>query len=141
MTTNTATRTTRVAWGVLLVSAVLEAVWATALDASRGFTVLGDTIVFVAALTASMLGLGYAAKHIPIGTAYAIWTGIGAALTVAWAMVTGTETTSVLKVLFLAGIIGCAIGLKLVGHDGPAADDSAEVSGGAPASTPPGREA
>ncbi|MFD6178007.1 MULTISPECIES: DMT family transporter [unclassified Isoptericola] len=106
---------TSVAWGVLLASAVLEAVWATALDASRGFTVPVDTIVFLVALTLSMLGLGYAAKHIPIGTAYAIWTGIGAALTVAWAMASGAETASALKVLFLAGIIGCAIGLKLVG--------------------------
>ena len=114
------------AWAVLLASAVLEAVWATALDASHGFTVLGDTIVFVVALAASMLGLGYAAKHIPIGTAYAIWTGVGAALTVAWAMVTGTETASLLKALFLVGIIGCAIGLKVVGdggHAGSRSDD------------------
>ncbi|CAM3616502.1 DMT family transporter [Isoptericola cucumis] len=105
-----------VAWVVLLASALLEAVWATALGASEGFTVLGDTIVFVVALAFSMLGLGYAAKHIPIGTAYAIWTGVGAALTVAWAMLTGTETASLLKALFLVGIIGCAIGLKMVGH-------------------------
>ncbi|MEU2198792.1 multidrug efflux SMR transporter [Isoptericola sp. NPDC019482] len=111
------TKTVTVAWGVLLASAVLEAVWATALDASHGFTVLADTIVFVVALSLSMLGLGYAAKHIPIGTAYAIWTGVGAALTVAWAMLTGTESASLLKALFLVGIIGCAIGLKLVGHD------------------------
>lgn len=133
----------RLAWPVLLASAVLEAVWATALDASEGFTVLADTIVFVVALTASMLGLGYAAKHIPIGTAYAIWTGIGAALTVAWAMATGTETVSALKVLFLAGIVGCAIGLKLVGHGGEdgAAGEEAAVSAGGRASSRPDREA
>ncbi|MGW8566316.1 DMT family transporter [Isoptericola sp. NPDC055881] len=108
-----------VAWGVLLASAVLEAVWATALHASHGFTVAGPTILFVAALSLSMAGLGHAARHIPIGTAYAIWTGIGAALTVTWAMVSGAETASALKVLFLAGIIGCAIGLKLVGDPPP----------------------
>ncbi len=129
------------AWGVLLASAVLEAVWATALHASHGFTVLGDTIVFVVALSASMLGLGYAAKHIPIGTAYAIWTGVGAALTVAWAMVSGTETASLLKALFLVGIIGCAIGLKVVGHDEGAQDGADDVSAGGPPAPRPGREA
>ncbi|MFC7880027.1 DMT family transporter [Isoptericola sp. NPDC057391] len=128
------------AWAVLLASAVLEAVWATALDASHGFTVLGDTIVFVVALAASMLGLGYAAKHIPIGTAYAIWTGVGAALTVAWAMVTGTETASLLKALFLVGIIGCAIGLKVVGHDDESAPEG-ELSAGGPPEPRPDRAA
>ncbi|MCZ2263777.1 DMT family transporter [Isoptericola sp. QY 916] len=117
---------TTVAWVVLLASAVLEAVWATALHASRGFTVPADTIVFVVALSLSMLGLGYAAKHIPIGTAYAIWTGVGAALTVAWAMATGAETASLLKALFLVGIIGCAIGLKVVGDGGHARGGSDE---------------
>jgi len=128
------------AWGVLLASAVLEAVWATALHASRGFTVPADTIVFVVALSLSMLGLGYAAKHIPIGTAYAIWTGIGAALTVAWAMLSGTETASLLKALFLVGIIGCAIGLKLVGHDDEDAPKR-DVSADGPPAPRPGREA
>lgn len=129
-----AAKTSRYAWPVLLVSAVLEAVWATALDASQGFTVLADTILFVVALTASMLGLGYAAKHIPIGTAYAIWTGIGAALTVTWAMLTGAEAASGLKVLFLAGIVGCAIGLKTVGHGGDSdrGDDGGDRGAEAP---------
>ncbi|SKC59183.1 DMT family transporter [Krasilnikoviella flava] len=118
------------AWGVLLASSVLEAVWATALHASHGFTQPGPTTLFVVALALSMLGLGYAAKHLPIGTAYAIWTGIGAALTVAWAMLTGTETASLLKALFLLGIIGCAIGLKLVGDkaDRREADDRAAAT-------------
>lgn len=107
-------------WTILLVSAVLEAVWATALGASDGFSNTGPTVLFVVALALSMWGLGYAAKHIPISTAYAIWTGIGAALTVAWAMLTGTEAATGLKVLFLLGIIGCAIGLKLV-KDAPRA--------------------
>ena len=103
-------------WIVLLVSAVLEAVWATALGASDGFTALVPSLVFAVALILSMLGLGYAAKHIPISTAYAIWTGTGAALTVAWGMLTGAESITVLRVLFLAGIVGCVIGLKLLKH-------------------------
>lgn len=97
-----------------MVSAVLEAVWATALGASEGFTDSTATAIFAVALVLSMLGLGYAARHIPISTAYAVWTGAGAALTVIWSMVTGTEDPTLLRVLFLAGIVGCVVGLKLV---------------------------
>jgi quaternary ammonium compound-resistance protein SugE len=102
------------AWAVLLASAVLEAVWATALGLSEGFTRPLPTMFFAVTATLSMLGLGLAVKRIPLGTAYAVWVGIGAALTVAWAMATGVEPFSVLKVLFIAGIVGCAAGLKLL---------------------------
>jgi len=108
------------AWIILILSAVLEAVWATALEASNGFTVLLPSVIFAAAAALSMAGLGYAMKFIPISTAYAVWTGLGAVLTVAWAMATGSEEPGVLKVLFLAGIIGCVIGLKLVDKASPA---------------------
>ncbi|MFV2197452.1 DMT family transporter [Nocardiopsis sp. LOL_012] len=101
-------------WFVLLASAVFEAVWATALGMSDGFSRPGPTSVFLAALTVSMLGLGWAAQHIPIGTAYAVWVGVGAALTVAYAMATGSESASPVKVVFLAGIVAAVIGLKLV---------------------------
>ncbi|OII12473.1 multidrug efflux SMR transporter [Curtobacterium sp. MCBA15_008] len=101
-------------WIALLISAVLEAVWATALGESDGFTKPVPTIVFVIGIALSMVGLGYAAKHIPISTAYAIWTGTGAALTVAYAMLTGHEAVTVLRVIFLAGIVGAVVGLKLV---------------------------
>jgi quaternary ammonium compound-resistance protein SugE len=107
-------------WIILLVSAVLEAVWATALSLSDGLSNPLPTVVFCVAVTLSMLGLGYAMRGIPIGTAYAVWTGTGAALTVGYAMIFGGEPASVLKVLFLAGIIGCVIGLKLV--DGKSSD-------------------
>jgi quaternary ammonium compound-resistance protein SugE len=105
-------------WIILLISAVLEAVWATALSLSDGLSRPLPTAVFFVAVTLSMLGLGYAMRGIPIGTAYAVWTGTGAALTVAYAMIFGGEPASVLKVLFLAGIIGCVIGLKLVDAGG-----------------------
>jgi len=100
------------AWLMLLASAVLEAVWATALGQSDGFTRLLPTLVFGVTATLSMIGLGLAIRSIPLGTAYAVWVGIGAALTVGWAMATGVEPFSVLKVLFIAGIVGCAAGLK-----------------------------
>lgn len=101
------------AWGILLLSAVLEAVWATALGESEGLTRPGPTIVFLIFCVLSLVGLGQAMRTIPIGTAYAVWTGLGAVLTVVWAAVTGVEPLTVLRVLFLAGIIGCAAGLKL----------------------------
>ncbi|MFJ6157185.1 multidrug efflux SMR transporter [Pseudarthrobacter sp. NPDC092184] len=99
-------------WLVLLASAVLEAVWATALGLSDGFSRPGPTLVFAVTATLSMLGLGWAIRTIPLGSAYAVWVGLGAALTVGWAMATGVEPFSVLKVVFIAGIVGCAAGLK-----------------------------
>ncbi len=101
-------------WIVLLISAVFEAVWATALGESNGLSELTPTIVFFAGLVVSMAGLGWAAKHIPIGTAYAVWTGVGAALTVIYAMATGTESVSLGKIIFISGIIAAVVGLKLV---------------------------
>lgn len=101
-----------VSWLVLLASAVLEAVWATSLGLSDGLTRPLPTVVFAVTAALSMLGLGLAIRSIPLGTAYAVWVGIGAALTVGWAMATGTEPFSVVKLLFIAGIVGCAAGLK-----------------------------
>lgn len=117
-------------WIVLLISAVFEAVWATALGASDGFTVLVPSIVFFVALTVSMFGLAHAAKHIAIGTAYAVWVGIGAALTVGFSFLSGAETASPLKLVFIGGIILAVIGLKLVshGHEGGSADASDETA-------------
>ena len=111
-------------WLVLLASAVLEAVWATALGLSNGFSQPVPTLVFAVTATLSMLGLGWAIRTIPLGSAYAVWVGIGAALTVGWAMATGVEPFSVLKVVFIAGIVGCAAGLKALPaeRDQPAAE-------------------
>jgi quaternary ammonium compound-resistance protein SugE len=105
-------------WIVLIVSGVLEAVWATALGKSEGFTKLWPSVVFGIALLASMGGLAFAMRDISTGTAYAVWVGIGAALTVAYAMVFGGEPASLIKVLLILGLVGCVIGLKLVdpGH-------------------------
>lgn len=103
-------------WIILLLSAVFEAIWATALGMSHGFTEPVPTIVFFIALAISMLGLGWSLKHIPIGTAYAVWVGVGAALTVTYAMATGTESISIGKIVFITGIIAAVVGLKLVPH-------------------------
>lgn len=102
------------AWIILILSGILEAVWATALGKSEGFTKLWPSIIFFVAVIVSMLGLAWAMREIPTGTAYAVWVAIGASLTVIYAMVTGSEPASVIKILLLLGIIGCVIGLKLV---------------------------
>ncbi|QNG20456.1 multidrug efflux SMR transporter [Rhodococcus triatomae] len=102
------------AWLVLVVSGVLEAVWATALGRSEGFTRTGPTTVFVVGLVFSMIGLAYAMRTLPTGTAYAVWVGIGASLTVGYAMVTGAESASLVKIALILGIVACVVGLKVL---------------------------
>lgn len=101
-------------WIILIISAVFEAVWATALGASDGFTQPVPTAVFVVFLVLSMVGLERAARAIPIATSYAVWVGLGGALTVAWAIASGAQEFSWWTVLFVTGIIAAVIGLKLV---------------------------
>ncbi len=105
---------THLSWIVLVVSGVLEAVWATALGKSDGFTRLTPTITFGVSIVLSMAGLAYAMRELPVGTSYAVWVGIGATLTVAYAMATGTEEASVVKVLLLLAIVGSVAGLKFL---------------------------
>ena len=101
-------------WLVLVVSGVLEAVWATALGRSEGFSRPVPSAVFGVALVLSMAGLAVAMRDLPTGTAYAVWVGIGAALTVAYGMATGAEPFSAVRVLLVAGVVGCVAGLKLL---------------------------
>lgn len=102
------------AWLILVASGVLEAVWATALDRSEGFSRLIPSLIFAVALLFSMGGLAFAMRTLPTGTSYAVWVGVGAVLTVAYAMLTGEETASPVKVLLIVGVVGCIAGLKVV---------------------------
>jgi quaternary ammonium compound-resistance protein SugE len=102
------------AWLILVASGVLEAVWAIAMDRSEGFSRLIPSLIFAVSLLFSMAGLAFAMRSLPTGTSYAVWVGIGAALTVGYAMLTGEETASPVKVLLIAGVVGCIAGLKLV---------------------------
>lgn len=104
------------AWLILVVSGVLEAIWATALSKTEGFTRLAPSATFGVALVLSMAGLAFAMRSLPPGTSYAVWVGIGAVLTVGYAMLTGAETTSAVKVFLMLGIVACVTGLKVVGH-------------------------
>ena len=88
-------------WLVLVASGCMESVWAIALGKSEGFTHVGPTIVFVVALVLSMFGLSFAVKTLPTGTAYAVWVGIGAALTVIYGMATGSEPANLARILLI----------------------------------------
>ncbi len=100
-------------WIILFVAGLLEIVWALLLKQSEGFTRPGPTVGFVVALIASMLLLAQALKTLPVGTAYAIWTGIGAAGTAILGMVLLGESRDVVKLVSLVLIIAGIIGLRV----------------------------
>lgn len=102
------------AWFVLIVSGMLEAVWASSLAASNGFRKWRPTLLFFVSMTLSMVGLAWAMQSLPTGTAYAVWVGIGAALTLLWAFVTRQEQPTVARVLLLVLLVGSVVGLKVV---------------------------
>jgi quaternary ammonium compound-resistance protein SugE len=106
--------TITVAWVVLVLSGMLEAVWASALAATQGFKKPAPTVLFLVSLVASMAGLAWAMTSLPTGTAYAVWVGIGASLTVLWAMITRKEAASTARILLLLLLVGCVVGLKVV---------------------------
>jgi quaternary ammonium compound-resistance protein SugE len=101
-------------WILLVVSGVLETVWAAALAQSRGFSRLVPSLVFGVALVLSMGGLALALRTIPIGTGYAVWVGIGAVGTAVYGMVALGEPASVARLLCLVAIVAGVVGLKLV---------------------------
>lgn len=101
------------AWLLLVVAGLFEVVWASLLAETHGFSRPWPTLGFILALGLSMVLLGAAVRTLPVGTAYAVWVGIGAALTAGYAMWTGDEPASIVRVLLLLGIVTCVIGLKV----------------------------
>lgn len=101
-------------WLILILSGMLEAVWASALAASDGFTKRWPSVLFLVAMIVSVVGLAYAMVELPTGTAYAVWVGIGATLTVVWSIITRAEKATVARVLLLVLLIGSVAGLKAV---------------------------
>ena len=102
------------AWLILILSGVLEAVWASALGASKGFKKLWPTVIFFVAMTVSMIGLAYAMTELPTGTSYAVWVGIGATLTVIVSIIRGEEQATIVRILLLLLLVGSIVGLKVV---------------------------
>lgn len=101
------------AWAVLIVSGLLEAGWALSLKASEGFTRLVPSVAFGVLLVLSMVGLGWALRTLPVGTAYAVWTGIGAAVTATVGMLVLGEAASVGKVVSLVLVVAGIVGLHV----------------------------
>ena len=101
-------------WLYLIVAGLLEVAWAVSMKSTEGFTRLGPTLLSLVLMGGSFYLLGLAMQELPTSSSYAVWVGIGAVLTVAFAMLTGGEAFSPIKALLLAGIVGCVIGLKLL---------------------------
>jgi quaternary ammonium compound-resistance protein SugE len=104
-----------VAWIVLVISGVLEAGWALSLKASNGLTKLWPSVAFFVLLIASMAGLMFALKTLPVGPAYAVWVGIGAVLTAVIGMIAFKDPVNVVTIGSIALIIAGVVGLQLAG--------------------------
>ncbi|MBA3668103.1 MAG: multidrug efflux SMR transporter [Sphingomonas sp.] len=101
------------AWALLIVGGLFEIGFTTALRFVEGFRNLPWTLAFLGSVTLSMGLLEAASRSIPMGTAYAVWGGIGAVGTVAVGMAFFDEPTTTLRLLFILGIVGCIAALKL----------------------------
>ena len=106
-------------WLILIIAGLFEVAFAFCLGKAKDAT--GNTLIFwylgfLIALSASMLLLIKATQSIPIGTAYAVWTGIGAVGTVLLGIIVFKEPINALRLLFLMTLIGSIIGLKIVSH-------------------------
>jgi quaternary ammonium compound-resistance protein SugE len=101
------------AWLLLVVAGLLEIGWAVGLRYADGFTRLGPSLWTLFALVASILLLGAATRSLPIGTAYAVWTGIGAAGTALLGIWLFREPASAARLFCIALIIAGVLGLKL----------------------------
>ncbi|CFR31838.1 quaternary ammonium compound efflux SMR transporter SugE [Yersinia frederiksenii] len=101
------------AWIILVIAGLLEVIWAIGLKYSHGFTRLNPSIITIVAMAASVFLLAYAMKTLPAGTAYAVWTGIGAVGTAILGIALLGESVSLARVLSLGLILAGIIGLKL----------------------------
>lgn len=104
------------AWIILLIAGLLEVVWAIGLKYTHGFTRLTPSIITIAAMVVSMLLLANAMKTLPAGTAYAVWTGIGAVGAAIMGMVLLGESTNIARIISLCLIVGGILGLKFSSH-------------------------
>ena len=101
-------------WIYLLFAGVFEIVWAVTMKHTDGFTQLRPSIGVVVAMVISFIFLGIAIRHIPLGTAYAVWAGIGAAGAAICGVILYDEPTSLWRVLSLCAIIVGVLGLKFL---------------------------
>ena len=102
-------------WLILLVAAGFEIVWALGLKSTHGFTKLWLSVGVLAAMAVSIWLLSLATRELPIGTAYAVWTGIGAAGTAIAGIMYFNESASVMRLICIVLIIAGVAGLEFVG--------------------------
>ncbi len=100
------------AWTYLFVAALFEIAWAVGLKYAQGFTRLWPSVLTIAAMVVSVLFLALAVRTIPVGTGYAIWTGIGAVGTATLGIILFAEPVTVWRVVCLLLIVAGVVGLK-----------------------------
>jgi quaternary ammonium compound-resistance protein SugE len=103
-------------WVILIVAGLVETGWAVGLKYTEGFTKFWPSVGTVAGIVASMVMLSAAARNLPIGTAYAVWVGIGAAGAAALGIVLFHEPANPGRLFFLALLLVAIVGLKLTTH-------------------------
>ena len=108
---------TMIDWCALILAGLFEVLWAFFLKNSKGFTLLLPSILFIFTLCLSMSLLAYSFRSIPMGTAYPIWTGIGAVGTVIIGILFFKESLSLQKTIFLTLILVGVIGLKITSKE------------------------
>lgn len=109
--------TPNTAWLILFVAGLCEVGWAVGLKYTEGFSRLWPSVATLAAMVASVALLGWALKVLPLGTAYAVWTGIGAVGTALLGMYLFNESREVLRLMCIGLIVAGIVGLKLVTPD------------------------
>jgi quaternary ammonium compound-resistance protein SugE len=102
------------AWFALIIAGLLEIGWAVGLKYTEGFTRLWPSVITVSAMIASFGFLGVALRSLPLGTSYAVWTGIGTVGTVIFGVLVLREPATAARLLCLGMIVVGIIGLKLV---------------------------
>jgi len=108
---------TSFAWLILLIAGLCEVAWAVGLKYTEGFSRLGPSLATVAAMVVSVALLGWSLKTLPLGTAYAVWTGIGAVGTAILGMILFGESREAARLLCIVLIVAGIVGLKLLTPD------------------------
>ncbi len=100
-------------WIILFIAGLFEVAWAIGLKYTEGFSKLWPSVFTIVCMIISMGLLAYSVKHLPIGTAYAIWTGIGAVGTAIFGIILFNESRELVRVFFILLIVIGIVGLKL----------------------------
>ncbi|HLN53195.1 MAG TPA: quaternary ammonium compound efflux SMR transporter SugE [Lentimicrobium sp.] len=101
------------AWFILVIAGLFETIWAVALKYSEGFTKLWPSLITVVAMAISIWLLAVSLKSLPLGTAYAVWTGIGALGTVIYGITVFGDPKELLRIFFIIMILGGIVGLRI----------------------------